>query len=119
MLRIVGLLPRCSAERKAEYKKRPIIERYFSSGKHSQLLATHRYLNIFKVSPHVAMSMMFYLVTALAHLQADDCVPMRHIRIKLPEVKGARPEQAAEQQVDLGIIVALVLYELRTVQRVP
>ena len=35
-----------------------LIERYFSSGKHSRLLDTHRYLNIFKVALHVAMSML-------------------------------------------------------------
>ena len=87
LLRIVGLLPRCSDEWKTEYKKRPIIERYFSSGKHSRLLDTHRYLNIFKVSLHVAMSMLAYLATALAHLQADDYAHMRHMRIKLPPAK--------------------------------
>ena len=89
LLRIVGLLPRCSEEWKAEYKKRPIIERYFSSGKHSRLLDTHRYLNIFKVSLHVVMSMLACLATALAHLQADDYVHMRHMRIRLPAAKGA------------------------------
>ena len=89
LLRIVGLLPRCSAEWKAEYKKRPIIERYFSSGKHSRLLDTHRCLNIFKVSLHVAMSMLAYLATALAHLQADDYAHMRHMRIKFPKARCA------------------------------
>ena len=88
-LRIVGLLPRCSEEWKAEYKKRPIIERYFSSGKHSRLLGTHRHRHIFKVSLHVMMSMLAYLATALAHLQADDYVHMRHMRIRLPAAKGA------------------------------
>ena len=87
MLRIVGLLPRCSEEWKTEYKKRPIIERYFSSGKHSRLLDTHRYLNIEKVSLHVALSMLAYLATALAHLQADDYAHMRHMRVKLPATK--------------------------------
>ena len=84
LLRIVGLLPRCSAEWKAEYKKRPIIERYFSSGKHSRLLDTHRYLNIEKVSLHAAISTLAYLATALAHLKADDYAHMRHMRINLP-----------------------------------
>ena len=90
LLRIVGLLPRCSPEWKAEYKKRPIIERHFSSGKHSRLLDTHRYLNIRKVSLHVAMSMLSYLATALAHLKADDYAHMRHMRhmrIRLPAAK--------------------------------
>ena len=89
LLRIVGLLPRCSEEWKAEYKKRPIIERGFSSQKHSRLLDTHRYLYQQKVSLHVAMSMLTYLATALAHLRADDYVHMRHMRIKLPAARGA------------------------------
>ena len=89
LLRIVGLLPRCSEEWKAMYKLRTVIERYFSSAKHSRLLDTHRYLNISKVSLHGAMSMLSYLATALAHLQADDYAHMRHMRIKLPKAQGA------------------------------
>lgn len=89
LLRIVGLLPRCSEEWQGEYKKRPIIERYFSSDKHSRLLNTHRYLNIEKVSLHAAMSTLAYLATALAHLQADDYDHMRHMRIKLPAARDA------------------------------
>lgn len=90
LLRIVGLLPRCSEEWKAEYKKRPSEERYFSSAKHSRLLDTHRYLNGQKVSLHVALSTLAYLATALAHLKADDYAHMRHMRIKLPKAQGAR-----------------------------
>ena len=66
LVRIVGLLPRCSDAWKAEYRKRPIIERYFSSDKHSRLLGTHRYLNIQKVSLHSALATLSYLATALA-----------------------------------------------------
>ena len=88
LLRIIGLLPRCSDEWKAEYKKRPAIERYFSSDKHSQLLDVHRYPNEQKVSLHVAMSMLSYLATALAHLKANDYAHMRHMRIKLPAAKS-------------------------------
>ena len=93
LLRIVGLLPRCSDEWKAEYKKRPIIERHFSSVKQSRLLDTHRYLNKplpEHVSLHAAMSMLAYLATALAHLKADDYAHMRHMRIKLPKARGER-----------------------------
>ena len=89
LLRIVGLLPRCSEEWKAEYKKRPIIERFFSSDKHSRMLDTHRYLNRQKVELHVMMSVLSYLVTALAHLQANDYAHMRHMRVKLPVAKSA------------------------------
>ncbi len=96
LLRIVGLLPRCSVEWKTEYKKRPIIERHFSSAKHSRLLDTHRYLNIAKVSLHVLMSMLSYLATALAHLQADDYAHMRHMRIKLPKARRSESRQLQE-----------------------
>ncbi len=84
LLRIVGLLPRCSEEWKNEFKKRPGIERHFGSAKHSRLLDTHRYFNIYKVRLHVAMSMLAYLATALAHLLADDYAHMRHMRVRLP-----------------------------------
>ena len=91
MLRIVGLLPRCSEEWKAEYKKRMIIERYFSSDEHSRLLDTHRYLSIEKVSLHVAMSTLAYLGTALARLKADDYAHIRHMRIRLPKAQVLSP----------------------------
>ena len=117
LLRIVGLVPRCSAEWKAEYKKRPIIERYFSSAKHSRLLDTHRYLNIQKMSLHVAMSTLAYLATALAHLKADDYAHMRHMRIQLPDAKRSKPKQETGQKVDPAIVAALVLHELNAVQQ--
>ena len=97
LLRIVGLLPRCSEEWRAKYKLRTVIERYFSSAKHSRLMNVHRYLNISKVSLHVAMSMLAYLATALAHLQADDYAHMRHMRIRLPKARRREPEQMRER----------------------
>ena len=108
LLRIVGLLPRCSAEWKAEYKKRPSIERYFSSAKHSRLMNVHRYLNISKDSLHAAMSMLSYLATALAHLKAHDYAHMRHMRIKLPKVR----ERKHEKKPDAGIVASLLLHQL-------
>ena len=96
LLRIVGLLPRCSEEWKTEYKKRTVIERHFSSAKHSRLLNQHRYLNIFQMSLHVLMSMLSYLATALAHLQADDYAHMRHMRIKLPKARRSESRQLPE-----------------------
>ena len=97
LLRIVGLLSRCSDEWKIEYKKRPVVERHFSSGKHSRLMDQHRYFNIFQMSLHVALSMLTYLATALAHLQADDYAHMRHMRIKLPKAHRREPEQLPER----------------------
>lgn len=88
MLRIFGLLPRCSEEWNGEYKKRQIIERYFGSDKHSRMLDTHCCLNGKKVELHVAMSTFACLATALAHLKAYDYVHMRHMRSRLPEVQA-------------------------------
>jgi hypothetical protein len=118
LLRIVGLLPRCSAEWKAEYKKRPIIERHFSSTKQSRLLDKHRYLNIGKVSLHVAMSMLSYLATALAYLKADDYAHMRHMRIKLPSAGKTRKQLDPERKVDPGVVAALMLHKLNAMQMV-
>ena len=117
LLRIVGLLPRCSEEWKAEYKKQPSEERYFSSAKHSRLLDTHRYLNGQKVSLHVLLSILSYLATALARLKADDYAHMRHMRIRLPDAKRRKAKREAERNVDPGIVAALVLHELNAVQQ--
>ena len=113
LLRIVGLLPRCSEEWKAKYKLRTVIERYFSSAKHSRLMNVHRYLNISKVSLHVAMSMLAYLATALAHLQADDYAHMRHMRIRLPEAR----ERKHEKKPDAGIVAPLLLHQLNEMRQ--
>ena len=115
LLRIVGLLPRCSDEWKTEYKKRPIIERHFSSAKHSRTLDSHRYLNIGKMSLHVAMSMLSYLATALAHLKTNNYAHMRHMRIRMPQAREVNRRE--EQNVASGIVAALVLHVLNAVQQ--
>ncbi len=97
LLRIVGMVPRCSDEWKDEYKKRPIIERHFSSGKHSRLMNQHRYFNRFQMSLHVLLYMLSYLATALAHLQANDYAHIRHMRIKLPRVRRGRTRKPPER----------------------
>ena len=97
MLRIVGLLPRCTDEYQHELKKRTIIERGFSSAKHSRLLDTHRYLNDAKVALHVAMSILSYLATALAHLKADDYAHMRHMRIRLSRRRRSRKREPTNE----------------------
>lgn len=79
------------------------------------MLDTHRYLNGEKVELHVMMSMLSYLATALAHLQANDYAHMRHMRIKLPPAERSRCRE--ERGVDPGIVAALVLHELNAVQR--
>ena len=118
LLRIVGLLPRCSAEWKTEYKKRPGIERHFSSSKHSRLLDTHRCLNGGKVALHVVLSELSYVATALAHLKADDYAQLRYMRIKLPSAGKTRKQLDPERKVDPGVVAALMLHELKAVQMV-
>ena len=113
LLRIVGLLPRCSEEWKGKYKLRTVIERYLSSSKYSRLMDTHRYFNIEKVSLHAAMSMLSYLATALAHLKADDYAHMRHMRIKLPKARGRN----LAQNVDHRLAAALLMHQLNDRQR--
>ena len=113
LLRIVGLVPRCSDEWKERYKLRTVIERYNSSAKHSRLLDQHRYLNIEKVSLHAMMSMLSYLGTALAHLKADDYAHMRHMRVKLPKVRERKPVQ----NIDPRLVTALLLHEINELQR--
>ena len=97
MLRIVGLLPRCTDEYQHELKKRTIIERGFSSGKQSRLLDTHRYLDDAKIALHVAMSILSYLATALAHLKADDYAHMRHMRIRLSRRRRSRKRDLSNE----------------------
>ena len=69
------------------------------------------------VSLHVAMSTLAYLATVLEHLQDDDCAHRRHMRIKLPPAKRPRAGPGAEQNVDPGIVAALVIHELNSVQQ--
>ena len=82
LLRIMGLVPRSSKLWKKWYKMRTAIERYFSSGKRSRLMDSHRYFRMDKVDLHANLSMLAYLLTALAHLKADDYESMRNMRIK-------------------------------------
>ena len=115
LLRIVGLLPRCSDEWQTEYKKRTGIERHFSSVKHSRLMNQHRHLNIIQMSLHVLMSMLTYLATALAHLQADDYAHMRHMRIKLPKEK--KPQLQPVPAITPIVAAALLLHELNELKK--
>ena len=96
---------------------RPVPCQTPESGKHSRLLDTHRYLNIYKVSLHVAMSMTGYLATVLAHLKAGDYAHMRHMRIRLPPAKRSKEGREAEHKVDPSIVTALVLHQLSTAQQ--
>ena len=91
-LRIMGILHRASEEWKKIFKRRPAIERYFSSDKHSRLLNKHQYLGQKRVSLNARMATLSYLLTAWGRLRADDYAHLRHMYIKLPK----RPAPAAE-----------------------
>ncbi len=82
LLRIIGLLPRCTGEWKWTYRLRVAIERYSRSAMHSRLLDQHQCMGISKMRLHVTMSRLAYLATALAHLEADDYKGMRRMPIK-------------------------------------
>ena len=109
----MGLLPRCSEEWKTRYKLRTVIELYNSSAKHSRLLDTHRYFTIEKIFFHVAMSLLAYLATALAHLKANDYFNMLHMRVKLPKVRKRKPRH----NPDPGITATHLLHEYNQTQQ--
>ena len=69
------------------------------------------------VSLHVAMSMLSYLSTVLAHLKANDYAHMRYMKIKLPSAKRPKANRVEVHSVDPNMVVAFVLHELATVQR--
>ena len=69
------------------------------------------------MSLHVAMSMLAYLATALAHLKANDYVHMWHMRINMPSAKMDRTKRVAERQVSPGVVAALVLHQLNAAQQ--
>ena len=83
VLRIMGSIHRNSLEWNRLYNMRPVIERYFSSGKRSRLLDTHKCLNLERVTLHVTMSWMAYALTVLCHLKAGDPDNMLHMPIEL------------------------------------
>lgn len=80
-LRVISTVARASPEWQDMYRKRPIIERGFSSMKRSRLLDKHQYLTQRKVRTHVALSILSYVGTMLAHVLAGDVENIRRMRI--------------------------------------
>ena len=83
LLRIMGSVHRSSVEWNGLYNMRPVIERYFSSGKRSRLLDTHKCLNLERMTLHVTMSWLTYVLTVLCHLRAGDVEHMLHMPVEL------------------------------------
>ena len=95
LLRIIGIVPRFTKLWKKSYNKRGSIERWFSSAKLSRLLDKHQLLKMSKIRLHTHMSMLAWLLTALARLKADDYRRMRHMYIRLPRAEPtASPAEA-------------------------
>ena len=82
-LRVISVVARKSRQWKELYRLRPSIERYFSSGKRSRLLHGSMYLTMDKVAVNTALSVLLYVATVLAKLQAGDRDGMRHMRIRV------------------------------------
>ena len=97
LLRIIGIVPRFSKLWRKIYNKRGSIERWFSSAKRSRLLDSHQLLRMGKISLHVNMSMLAWLLTALARLKADDYRGMRHMYIRLPRAGPASEPAGARE----------------------
>ena len=82
-LRVISIVARASRLWNALYKKRKVIERYFSSGKQSRLLNSVLYLTKSKVVAHVGMSEMTYLATMLARFEHDHIDNLRQMRLSV------------------------------------
>ncbi len=85
MLRAIGIVPRFSKPWRNIYNNRGSIERRSSSAKRSRLPDKRQLLKMGKdESARQYMSMLAWLLTALAHLKADNYRRMRHMYIRLP-----------------------------------
>ena len=80
--RVLGIVSRSDPQWARLYRRRPIIERLFSSLKRSRLLDRHQYLRKRKVEAHVGLSALTYLATMLARVQAGTQDRMRHMRLR-------------------------------------
>ena len=98
LLRIIGIVPRFTRLWRKIYDKRGAIERWFSSGKRSRLLDKHQFLRMGKITLHVNMSMLAWLLTALARLKADDHQRMRQMYIRLPRAGRGTGRDPADME---------------------
>ena len=81
--RVLGIVSRSDPEWARLYRRRPIIERLFSSLKRSRLLDRHQYVRKRKIEAHVGLSTMTYLATMLSRVQDGTLDKMRHMRIRV------------------------------------
>lgn len=81
-LRKVGKLARANPAWKRYYNKRGIVERLFGSAKQSRLLDTHRCFGIQRMRLHVALSLLAYTGTMLAHIAVGQPEDMRQMDVR-------------------------------------
>ena len=90
----MGSIHRSSIEWNGLYNMRPVIERYYSSAKRSRLLDTHKCLNLERMTLHVTMSWMTYVLSVLCHLTSGDTENMLHMPVELtPDYQTRKANQ--------------------------
>ena len=82
-LRVISRVHRSTPAWKALYSNRTSIERLFGSLKQSRKLDNHTVCGMEPMKLHVALSMVSYLGTALAHLQMEDAPRLRRMSLRL------------------------------------
>ena len=74
--KVISVVARASKRWKELYKLRTVIERWFSSAKRSRILNGSLYLTGDKVATNCAMSVLTYVVTVVAKVEAGDLTNM-------------------------------------------
>ena len=82
-LRVLGVISRSDPEWSRLYRRRQVIERMFNSLKRSRILNKHQYVRKRKIEMHVSVSVLTYLATMLARVQAGTLDKIRHMRLKV------------------------------------
>ena len=82
-LRVLGVVSRSDPNWSRLYRRRPVIERMFSSLKRSRLLNKHQYVRKRTVETHVAVSVLTYLASMLARVLAGIPDKARHVRVRV------------------------------------
>ena len=81
LLRVMGRIHRSSLVWNGLYNMRTVIKRYFSRAKRSRLLDTHKCLNLERMTLHVTMSWVTYVLSILCHLRTGDTKNMLHMPV--------------------------------------
>ena len=82
-IRVIGKLARTNPEWKRLYRMRWSVERFFRSAKHSRGLKDHSVMGGEKMRLHINVSVLTWLATALARLQAKDSERMRRMTVRV------------------------------------